>query len=87
MPTVWAQSVEDIRESPKSLTCTPELSKRVAQLADVVAVVRPDTVDLNSPPYNGRPPRLRGLDIVDVIRKHEYLRGLPWLDVTSKDQR
>jgi len=81
MPTVWAQSVEDIRESPKSLTCTPELSKRVAQLADVIAVVRPDTVELTSPRYNGRPPRLRGLDIVNVIRKPEHLHERSWLDV------
>jgi hypothetical protein len=74
MPTVWAQSVEDIRESPKSLTCTPELSKRVAQLSDVIAVVRPKTVDLSSPRYDGRPPRLRNLEIVNVIRKPEHLR-------------
>jgi len=48
MPTVWAQSAEDIRESPKSLTCTPELSKYVAQLADVV------TVSYSRPPKNSR---------------------------------
>ena len=81
MPTVWAQSVEDIRESPKDLTCTPELSKRVAQLADVIAVVRPKTVELSSPRYDGWPPRLRNLEIVNVIRKPEHPRQLAQLDV------
>jgi len=81
MPTVWAQSVEDIRESAKSLTCMPELSKRVAQLADVIAIVRPNTVELSSPPYNGRPPQLRDLAIVNLIRKPEYWRQRARLDV------
>jgi cell division protein FtsL len=61
MPTVWGQSVVDVRESPKGLACTPELSKEVAQIADVIAVVRPKTVELDPPPYNGRTPRLRDL--------------------------
>lgn len=71
MPTVWAQSVEDIRQSPKVLTCTPELSQRVAQLADVIAVARPKTVELSPPLYNGRSPQLRDLEIVNVIKKPE----------------
>jgi hypothetical protein len=68
MPAVWAQSVE---ESPKVLTCTPEMSKRVAQLADAIAVVRPKTVDLKPPLYNGRSPQLHDLEIVDVIKNPE----------------
>jgi hypothetical protein len=71
MPTVWTQSVEDIRRSPKVLTCTPELSKRVAQLADLIAVVRPKTVQLSPPLYNGRSPQLRDLEIVNVLKKPE----------------
>ena len=81
MPTVWAQSVEDIRQSPKVLTCTPELSRRVARLADVIAVVRPKTVELSSPPYDGRAPQLRDLEMVNVITKPEYLRLPARLDV------
>jgi hypothetical protein len=81
MPTVWGQSLEDIRESPKVLTCTQEVSKRVAQLADVIAVVRPKTVDLGYPRYRGRSPQLRDLEIVNVIRKPEYPRQLTRLDV------
>jgi hypothetical protein len=81
MPTVWAQSIEDIRESPKNLTCTPELSKRVAQLSDVIAVVRPKTAELSSPRYDGRRPRLRNLEIIDVIRKPEDLRPLVRSDI------
>jgi hypothetical protein len=81
MPTVWAQSVEDSRESPKSLTCTPEVSKHVAQLADLIAVVRPKTVELSSPRYDGLPQQLRNLEIVNVIRRPEHPRQLARLDV------
>jgi len=70
MPTVWAQSVEDARR-PNALTCTPELSKRVAELADAIAVVRPKTVDLRPPHYDGRSPQLRDLQIVDAIKRPE----------------
>jgi hypothetical protein len=87
MPTVWAQTVEDERESPKSLTCTPELSKRVAQLADVIAVVRPKTVDLSSPRYHGGPPRLTDLETVSVIKKPKDPRrvGRLYVDIDSRE--
>jgi hypothetical protein len=68
MPAVWAQSVEDIRHSPKVLTCTPQLSKHVAELADAIAVVRTKGVQV-SPSLNGRPQQLRDLEIVNVIKK------------------
>ena len=71
MPAVWAQSVEDARQSPKALTCTPELSKSVAQLSDAIAVVRPRTVELTPPSSNGRSPQLRELEIINVIKKPE----------------
>jgi len=70
MPAAWAQSVEDARQSPRALTCTPELSQRVAQLADAIAVVRPKTVEL-SPPFYGLSPQLRDLEIVKVIKNPE----------------
>jgi hypothetical protein len=87
MPTVWAQSVEDIRESPTSLTCTPELSKRVARLADVIVIVRPKTVDLSSPRYHGGPPRLTDLETVSVIKKPKYPRqvGRLYVDVDNRE--
>jgi len=69
MPAVWAQSVEDVRQSPKVLTCTPELSKRAALLADAIAVVRPRTVELSPSPSNRRSPQLRDLEIINVIKK------------------
>lgn len=71
MPAVWAQSVEDARQSRKALTCTPELSKGVAQLSDAIAVVRPRTVELTPPSSNGRSPQLRDLEIINVIKKPE----------------
>jgi hypothetical protein len=71
MPAVWAQSVEDSRQSPKILTCTPEVSKRAAQLADAIAVVRPRTVELSAPLFNGRSPQLRHLEIINVTKKPE----------------
>jgi len=71
MPAAWAQSVEDARQSPKALSCTPEVSKRVAQLADAVAVVRPRTVELSPPRYKGGSPRLRELEIINVIKQPE----------------
>ena len=74
MPTVWAQTVEDTRESPKSLTCTPELLRRVAQLADVIAIVRPKTIELSSPRYEGLPPQLPHAEIVSTIKKSRYSR-------------
>jgi hypothetical protein len=86
MPAVWAQSVEDIRQSPKLLTCTPELSRRVAQLADAIAVVRPRTVELSPPPYNGRSPQLRDLEIINVIKKPEgYSPQLANVDVDKSE--
>lgn len=84
MPTVWAQSIEDARQSPKALICTPELSKRVAKLADAIAVVRPRTIDLGPPPYSGRSPQLRDLQIVDVIKKPE--RHAPQLTNVEVDK-
>lgn len=87
MPAVWAQTVEDERDSPKSLTCTPELSKRAAQLADVILVVRPKTVKLSSPRYHGGPPRLTDLENVSVIKKPKYPRqvGRLYVDVDSRE--
>lgn len=71
MPAVWAQTVEDIRQSPKILTCAPEVSKRAAQLADVIAIVRPRTVELSPRLSDGRSPQLRELEIINVIKKPE----------------
>jgi len=74
MPTVWAQTVADTHESPKSLTCTPELLRHVTQLADVIAIVRPKTIDLSSPRYEGLPSLLPHAEIVGVIKKSRYSR-------------
>jgi hypothetical protein len=87
MPTVWAQSVEDERESLKSLTCTPEVSKQAAQLADVIAIVRPRTVELSSPRYHGGPPRLADLETISVIKKPKDPRqvGRLYVDIDSRE--
>jgi hypothetical protein len=87
MPTVWAQMVEDERDSPKSLTCTPEVSKRAAQLADVIVIVRPKTVELSSPRYHGGPPRLTDLETVSVIKKPKGPRqvGRLYVDIDSQE--
>lgn len=74
MPAVWAQTVADTRESSKSLTCTPELLRRVAQLADVIAIVRPKTTELSSPRWEGLPPLLPRAEIVSMIKKSKYSR-------------
>ncbi|MGP0021663.1 MAG: hypothetical protein ACLPHP_24065 [Candidatus Sulfotelmatobacter sp.] len=74
VPTIWAQTVEDNRESPKSLTCAPESSWRVAQLADMIAVVRPKTIELSPPRYEGWPPHLSCVEIVSVIKKIKFQR-------------
>jgi hypothetical protein len=79
MPTVWTQAIEDSRESPKRLTCTPELSKRVAQLADVIVLVRPQTDALRQ--SKGWPSELPNLEIVSVIKKPKHPRLLGRLDV------
>jgi len=71
MPAVWAQSVGDARQSPKVLTCTPQVSKRVARLADAIAVVRSRTVELGPPSSNRLSPRLRDLEVINVIKKPE----------------
>jgi hypothetical protein len=87
MPTVWAQMVEDERDSPKRLTCTPEVSKRTAQLADVIVIVRPKTVELSSPRYHGGPPRLTDLETVSVIKKPKDPRqvGRLYVDIDSRE--
>lgn len=71
MPAAWAQSVQDSRQSPEVLSCTPEVSSRAAQLADAIAVVRPKTVELVAPPPYMSSPQLRDLEIVNVIKKPE----------------
>jgi len=71
MPAVWAQSFEDARQSPKVMTCTPEVSKRAARLADAIAVVRPRTVELSPPSSNRMSARLRDVEILNVIKKPE----------------
>ena len=85
MPTVWAQSVEDSRESPKSLTCTPELESRVAQLADVIVLVQPETVALRQSRGEDWPSELPNLEIVSVIKKPKHPRQLGRLDVGVED--
>jgi hypothetical protein len=47
------------------------VSKRAAELADAIAVVRPSTVELSPPPSNGRSPLLRDLEIINLIKKPE----------------
>jgi hypothetical protein len=74
MPTVWEQTVEDSRAPAAALMCTTELSKRVAQLADDVAVVRPKTIELSPPRYEGLPPQLPHVEIVSIIKKSKYSR-------------
>ncbi len=74
MPTVWEQTVEDSRAPAVALMCTTELSKRVAQLADDVAVVRPKTVELNPPRHEGVPPQLPHVEIVSLVKKSKYSR-------------
>lgn len=82
MPIVWAQSIADTRKSSTSISCTPGLSKRVAQLADVIAIIRPTRVELSPPPYRGRPQQLRNLEIVSVIKKPSYPHQLgSYIDV------
>jgi hypothetical protein len=83
MPTVWAQSLEDSRASQANFTCTPEVSKRAARLADVIAVARPTTVVLQPPLGEGQPLRLPDLGIVSLIErpKHSRLRVGPGLEV------
>jgi hypothetical protein len=81
MPTVWAQSLQDSRELPKTLTCTPELERRVARLADVIVIVRPQTVALTQPTGEGWPSELSNLEIVSVISKPRHPRQLGRLTV------
>ena len=69
MPAVWAQSVEDNRQSPKILTCTLEVSKRAAQLADAIALVRPRTVELTPTTSSSQSPQLRDLEVISLIKK------------------
>jgi hypothetical protein len=74
MPAVWEQTVEDSRAPAVALICTGELSKRVAHLAKDVAVVRPKTVELSPPSYEGLPPLLPHVEIITMIKKSKYSR-------------
>jgi hypothetical protein len=85
MPNAWKQIVEDEHDSPRSLTCTPGVSKRAAQLADVIAIVRPKTVELSPPRYPGWPQQLAGLEIVSTIKKPEPPRLMGQLSVSVKN--
>lgn len=84
MPMVWAQSVRDDQESPKNLTCTPELERRVAQLADVIVVVLPETITLTQSRREGWPPALQNLEIVSVVKKPQHPGQLGRLDVRAE---
>ena len=87
MPTVWAQSVEDKNALQQSLSCTPELSERAAQLADVIAIVRPTTVELKPPTNQALPSDLPGLAIVSLIKKpkNPRLRATMEVEIDSPD--
>jgi hypothetical protein len=69
MPEVWAQSIDDARQSQNALKCSPEVSRRVADLADTIAVARPTTFDLKPPHHEGQGWQLHDLQIVDVLKK------------------
>jgi hypothetical protein len=85
MPNAWAQIVEDEHDSPKSLSCTPGVSRRAARLANVIAIVRPKTVGLSPPRYPGWPPQLADLEILSIIKKPEPPRLMGQLSVPVKN--
>jgi hypothetical protein len=74
MPTVWAQSIEDIRLSPRVLTCTPEL---------VLMLIRaPHAHRLGTPPTTT--PSALVLRLVRAIEESSSLRPI---DCKEQDLR
>lgn len=71
MPAVWAQTIEDMRQSSRTVACTPEVSMRAAHLADAIAIVRPRTVESTYPRFNGGSTQIRDLEIIKVIKQPE----------------
>jgi hypothetical protein len=84
MPTVWSQIMEDEKRPPANLTCTTDLVKRVARVADTIAVVRIDSPQLAPPPYGTGPFRLSGENIVRLVKGPDRLRReLAWIEVDN----
>jgi hypothetical protein len=85
MPSVWAQVDEDRRTSYPSITCSAGLAQQVADLADLIAVVRPTTISLRAPAYEGAPYELPALDVIRLIKKPRFWRSEKSVDIQVPD--
>ena len=74
MPAAWRDYEDDQRKPPLNLACTPELSRRVAVLAEVIIVARADSIALSPNAEGGSPYRLAGFRMVRPIKGPDYLR-------------
>jgi hypothetical protein len=73
MPAAWEQHIEDARFVTPN--CTQEISRRAARLADVIAVVRLTSANLEPPSHEGGPPELRGAQLVSLIQGPKQFSG------------
>jgi hypothetical protein len=74
MPAAWRQYVEDQQHPATQFVCTPELSKRVASLADAIIVIRIDSAELTPSSVENAPLRLMNVHMVRPIKGPDYLR-------------
>jgi hypothetical protein len=73
MPGVWSQLMEDEHNRPATLSCTTDLVKHVARLADAIVVVRINSEVLTPPPFANRPLRLSGANVLSVVKGYGRL--------------
>ena len=85
MPTVWQQVTEDEKASPANVPCTADVVKNVLRLADIVAILRINSVELQPPPYPTWEFRLHGATLVKLIKGPSHVRRREFPDFFEVD--
>jgi len=82
MPEVWSEIKRDGQSPTPNFTCTNDLVRQVAHVADTIALVRVDSPELDRP-HPSSPFRLSEVSILRLVRGPDYLRrGLAgWVEL------
>jgi hypothetical protein len=83
MPEVWNETERDEQRPAPSFTCTSDLVRRVARIADTIAVVRIDSPELESLASPNDALRMYHVSVIRLVRKPDYLRkeSAAWVEL------
>jgi hypothetical protein len=73
MPEVWNEIARDEQSPSPNLACSSDLVRRVARIADTIAIVRVDSPELDRP-YPSGSFRMSDVSMLKLIRGPEYFR-------------